>query len=384
MRITFEKATLENAVNDSFCAVSDTKTYQTLECIRFRCEDGDVTCNLTTYDLNKGFMTDIPCRVERGGNFLINAQKLNRILKFLPDRTVTIDVNDKNIVNVTSGRAKFEIHALSGETFPNTPELDGERGFTVEAGILKDMIGQIYFAIALTDQRPTLCGAFFNVSDESLKIVSCDGNRLAVRDAKCKIGNRNKDNSLLDLSFIVPGKTLSQLVRLMDDGEEVTILLGRKHVIFRLSDKVFFSRLIEGNYIDYKRVIPTGSKIFATVNRLSLVSSLERASLVAEDRSLGQVKPHVKFDLVDGVLKVTATSLGGSVYDEVVIEKEGEDIAVGFNCRYILDALKSADSENVKLSLTSPLMAVIISSADEKKDEDKTDYLYIVSPVRMN
>lgn len=384
MRITFEKEILENAVNDSFCAVSDVKTYQTLECIRFRCEDGADRCNITTYDLNKGFMTDIPCRVERGGNYLINAAKLNRIIKFLPDRTVTIDVNEKNIVNVTSGRAKFEIHALSGETFPNTPELDGEKGFTIEADVLKDMIGQVYFAVALTDQRPILCGAFFQVTDSKLKLVSCDGNRLAVRETVCKLGNCNKDSSELNLSFIVPGKTLSQLMRLMNDGEVITVLLARKHVIFRLSDKVFFSRLIEGNYIDYKRIIPTGSRIFATLNRLSLISSLERASLVAEDRSLGQVKPHVRFDLVGGVLKVSANSLGGSVYDEVSIEKQGEDIAIGFNCRYFLDALKSADSEMIKLSITSPFMGVIITSADEKKEEDKTDYLYIVSPVRMN
>ncbi len=386
MRITFEKELLENAVNDSLCAVSDKNTYPTLECIRFSCANGDETCRLTTYDLNKGFMTDLPCRVEIGGNYLINAQKLNRIIKFLPDRTVTIDVNEKNIVKVSSGRSKFELHALDGETFPNTPALDGERGFTVSAFLLKEMIGQIYFAIAVTDQRPMLCGAYFTVTDDKLKLVSCDGNRLAVREAACNIGNCNKDASGLNLSFIVPGKTLSQLMRLMDDGEEeITVLLARKHVIFRLSDKVFFSRLIDGDYIDYNRVIPKESKIFVTVDRLAYIASLERASLVTEDKSLGQVKSHVKFEFEGEVLKVSSESLSGSVYDEVAIEKEGSDLTIGFNCRYFLDALKSADSERIRIALTSPLMSVVITSADEPGEENgKTDYLYMVCPVRMN
>ena len=386
MRITFEKELLENAVNDSLCAVSDKSTHQTLQCIRFRCQNGDATCNITTFDLNKGFTTDIPCNVEVGGNYLINAAKLNRIIKFLPDRTVTLDINEKNIVKVISGRSKFEIHALDGETFPNTPELEGERGFTVPADVLKEMIGQVYFAIAVTDQRPMLCGAYFTVTDEKLKIVSCDGNRLAVRETLCSLGNKNKDTSLLNLSFIVPGKTLSQLTRLMSDSEdEITVILARKHVIFRLSDKVFFSRLVDGEYIDYNRVIPKETKIHAVVDRLAYISSLERASLVTEDKSLGQVKSHVKFEFEGDVLKVSSESLSGSVYDEVAIEKEGDDLTIGFNCRFFLDALKSCDSEKVKVSMSSPLMSVVITSADEPNEENaKTDYLYMVCPVRMN
>lgn len=385
MRITFEKEILENAVNDSLCAVSDKNTYPTLECIRFQCEDGGAVCSLTTFDLNKGFLTEIPANIEKGGNYLINAAKLNRIIKFLPDRSVTIDINEKNIVKVSSGRSKFELHALEGETFPNIPELDGERGFTVSADILKGMLGQVYFAIAVTDQRPMLCGALFNVTDGRLKIVSCDGNRLAIRETACALGNRNRDASSLNLSFIVPGKTLSQLTRLMNEKEEeLTVILARKHVIIRLADKIFFSRLIDGDYIDYNRVIPKETKIDAVVDRLAFISSLERASLVTEDKSLGQVKSHVKFEFENEVLKVSSESLSGSVYDEVPIEKTGDDLTIGFNCRYFLDALKSADSEKIKISMISPLMSVVITSADEEKDEEKTDYLYMVCPVRMN
>lgn len=384
MRVTFEKSVLEAAVNDSLCAVSEKNTYQTLECIRFRCQDGDSVCSLTTFDLNKGFVTEIPCRVEVGGNYLINANKLNRIIKFLPDAYVTLDINDKKIVQVISGKSKFELHALEGETFPNIPELDGERGFTVDSEILRKMIAQVFFAIAVTDQRPMLCGAYFTVTENSLKLVSCDGNRLAVREIDCKIGNKNKDASNLNLSFIVPGKTLSQLSRLISDEEgDLAVILARKHVIFKMENRVFFSRLIEGEYIDYNRVIPKESKITATLDRMAFISSLERASLVTEDKSLGQVKTSVKFNFEGDVLKVSSESLSGSVYDEVAIEKEGGDLLIGFNCRFFLDALKSADGEKIKLSMSGPLMGVVITAA-EGNDSSDGKYLYIVSPVRLN
>ena len=195
--------------------------------------------------------------------------------------------------------------------------------------------GEGYGAIAVTDQRPMLCGAYFQVTDGKLKLVSCDGNRLAIREVACNIGNKNKDASSLNLAFIVPGKTLSQLSRLLGDEDgDVTVILARKHVIFKMNDRIFFSRLIEGEYIDYNRVIPKESKITAVLDRMAFISSLERASLVTEDKSLGQVKTSVKFNFEGDVLKVSSESLSGSVYDEVVIEKEGDDLLIGFNCRY--------------------------------------------------
>ena len=205
-----------------------------------------------------------------------------------------------------------------------------------------------------------------------------------MREIDCKLGNCNKDASDLNLSFIVPGKTLAQLSRLInDDDGELTVVLARKHVIFKMENRIFFSRLIEGEYIDYTRVIPKESKITAIVDRMAFISSLERASLVTEDKSLGQLKTSVKLNFEGDVLKVSSESLSGSVYDEVLIEKEGADILIGFNCRFFLDALKSADGEKIKLSMSGPLMGVVITAA-EKDEESEGEYLYIVSPVRLN
>jgi len=176
------------------------------------------------------------------------------------------------------------------------------------------------------------------------------------------------------------------LQRMLLDSEEedARIFVSRKNILMKLGDLTFFSRLIDGEYIDYNRVIPKDCTIFAEVDRLAYISSLERASLVTEDKSLGQVKSHVKFDFEGDVLKVSSESLSGSVYDEVAMTKEGADLTIGFNCRYFLDALKSADSEKIKISMKTPLMSVVITSADTEKKENKSDYLYMVCPVRMN
>ena len=383
MKITFDKDILEKAVSDSLCAVSEKNTYPALERIRFKCEENG-KCLITTFDLNKGFLTEIDCTCEKGGNYLIEAQKLSKIIKFLPGFTVTINIDDKNIATITSGNAQFTLPVLEGASFPNLPNLDGDEGFSVKSSVIKKMIGEIFFAIAVTDQRPTLCGALFEVDGEKIKIVSCDGNRLAIREVKCNIENKTRSSDKeLDMRFIVPGRTLAQLTRLLEDSEKpLTIHLGRKHVIFRIEEKIFFSRLTEGEYIDYTRVIPKEQKISAVVDRAAFISSLERASLISEERIVGAVRNHVKCDFNGDTLKVSSTSASGSVYDEFRVEKEGDDILIGFNCRYLLDALKSAEGEKVLIKMTSSLLSIIILPYGE--EERESEFLYMVCPLRIN
>ena len=217
MKITFQKNTLEAVVNDSMCSVSDKNTIPVVEGIRFKTE-GDGKCSITTYDLEKGFHAVVDCDVAEGGNYVINAQKLNRIIRFMPDQFITISVTPSCNVTITSGMSKFELHAMEGESFPSLPELTGDSGFKVSGELLKKMISQIFFAIAVTDQRPVLCGALFNITDNQLKIVACDGNRLAIREKICMLENDSKGGEPLNCSFVVPGKTLNQLMRLIDDG----------------------------------------------------------------------------------------------------------------------------------------------------------------------
>lgn len=386
MKIIFDKEVLETAVDCAMCSVSDKNTIPIVEGIRMKTEKNG-KCSITSYDLEKGFRTEIPCKIEEPGNYVINAAKFLRIIRAMPDLIITVEVNQKCGVTVTSGRSKFELHAMEGEAFPNLPELSGDRGFTVEGAVLKKMIAQTSFAIGVgSDTRPMLCGAFFRIIGNLLRIVACDGNQLAVREMTCELGNKNKDGSQLDLSFIVPGKTVGQLSRLIDDDENVAIYLARKHVIFKMQGKTFFSRLIDLAYIDYERVIPKTRSTIIHINRMEMVASLERASLVTEDKALGQAKSYVKCTFGNDLLILESVSVNGSVYDELPVEMNGEGMVMGFNCRYLLNTLKSADTEMVEAVINGPLIPVTISPYYEKPEDkkDERNFLYMVSPVKMN
>ncbi|MBO4355903.1 MAG: DNA polymerase III subunit beta [Clostridia bacterium] len=383
MIVTFEKYLLETAVESALCCVSDKNAIPIIEGIRF-CTEANGKCSITSYDLEKGFRTEIDCKIEEPGNYVINASKFYRIVRSLPDLYVRVEINENCRVTISSGKSVFNLHAMDGEAFPILPDLDSEQGFAVKGQNIKKMISQTAFAIAATDQRPMLCGEYFVINDDEMKVIACDGNRLAIRECKCEIENKNPDGSLLDLKFIVPGKTVTQLTRLIFDDDNVSIYIARKHVIFYMENKTFFSRLIDADYIEYERVIPKNKNTIVVANRLDLISSLERAALVTEDRSLGQAKSYVKFTFENKLLKIESVSINGSVYDEMPIEKTGEDVVIGFNCRYMIDAIKAADTDKVEMIANGSLTSITIRPyKDENEEDDGNDYMYMVSPVKM-
>lgn len=265
-----------------------------------------------------------------------------------------------------------------------------------------------------------LTGAFFRMSDGALKVVACDGYRLAFREKKCEVVSKGLDRENGALSFIVPGKTLAELLKMLPQGEEpVTIEFGRKHVIFLFENKLFFSRMIDGEYIPYERIIPKNNHIHVRLNREALVDSLERARLVTDDRSFGQTRSYVKCHFEGQKLKISSTSSMSSVYDELDIEKDGEDLIIGFDCHYLLDALRAIGDDEISMTLSTPLMSITIEkpfeeggdaaaegegvsagetgTADEsgevdaESQEDKKEkpkvwaerYLYMIGPVKM-
>lgn len=389
MKIRFDKEALIAAVTPAMSAVSDKNTIAAIEGILFR-TDGAESCELSSYDLEKGFRTTVYCQVGRQGSFIINAAKLFRIIRMMPESTILIEVDEeKNMAKITSGKSEFCLPALPGSDFPNLPELSGEKGFSLPQKVLRKTILQIQHAIGIGEQRPVLSGAYFRISGSSLKVVACDGNRLAYRERQCSITTKGIDGT--QISFIVPGKTLNELLKMIGDNDEtVTLEFGRKHVIFFFGKQIFFSRLIDGEYIDYERVIPKNNTIRAEVDREELVECLERASLVTDDKSMGQVRSYVKCSFVGESLQVSSASSASSVYDETAIVKDGADIVIGFNCRYLLDALRAIDDERILLTLSTPLMSMTLEQLpgadvpdDAPEGEDPGKYLYMVCPVKM-
>ncbi|MCL2518502.1 MAG: DNA polymerase III subunit beta [Oscillospiraceae bacterium] len=383
MKFIFDKDELNRAVTPAMGSVSTKATLPAIEGILFS-STSDNECEITTYDLEKGYKTKLPCRVEREGSFIINASKINQIIKAMPSGDITVEISDKLQCRIYSGKSEFELHILESKEFPAIPELAGEKGLTIVQKTLASMMNEAQFAIAINDPRVALNGLYFKIQGTSITIVSCDGNRLALREKVCDVGNLNKDGSDLALSFILPGKTISELMRLIDtkdDEKTVRILVGRKHVIFAFEDFYLFSRIIEGEYIDYDRFIPKNNRTFVNINRDSFVQSLDRASIVTEDRTMGQAKPPVKLTFEESILKITTTpSVSGRVYDEVAMSMTGDGIEIGFNCRYLLDALRSTTVDTLKLSMSSPLMSMIIEAAEPQEDDR---FLFLVLPCKM-
>ena len=258
------------------------------------------------------------------------------------------------------------------------PELSGINNFCLESGILKGLINKTSHSIAVQDLRPMLCGGYFEIDNDRITVVACDSYTLAKCEVISKI-NQSEEN--LSLSFIVPGKSLNELQKLLPDGEDVvSISLARKHIIFNIGEIIFFSRLIDSDYIDYKRIIPKDQPINVVISRNEMIEGLERAALVSEDKSAGSVRSYVKCSFEDNLLKLSSTSINGNVYDEISCEHSGGKIEIGFNCRYLLESLRAATTEKVRIKLISPLMSMTI----EPENFDENDnFLYMVLPVKM-
>ncbi len=378
IKVIFDKAKLIEAVSPALCAVSERNTLKAMEGILFECEGQ--TCVMSTYDMEKGVRQQITVQSEEDCSFIVNANKLFRIIRTLPGPNITLEIDEKNICKISCGTASFEMHALPGKDFPGMPVLRGNNTFKLKTEFLKEMINQVQFAIASNDQRMALNGAFFQVREGKLKLVSCDGNRMAIRECSCDDTGLKTESGIPDLRFIVPGKTLIELLKLMGDDEEIEIATTRRHIMFFLSKMTFFSRLIDTEYIDYNRFIRKESLITVYLSKEAFLGAAERASLVTEERTVGQAKSSLKCSFEGNVLHVYADNLNGRVDDNISIEKEGDDLFIAFNCRYLMDALRACPEDSLKLTLSTSLMSMQIEGADSRGEDS---FLYMILPVKI-
>lgn len=376
MKVIFEKSELINAVSPAMGSVSNKNTLAPIEGILVE-SDGDKQCILSAFDLEKGMRITLPAVVEEKGSCIINAAKLNQMIRIMPDSKITLEVDRRNIAKLSSGKTSFELHALKGEDFPNMPELSIEGGITVKQSDLRDMITSTMFAVAQNSQRMEMNGAFFSLDGDQFRVVACDHNRIAIKEKTFSFTLAEDINP----RFIIPNKTLTELVRLLDATDEpITLKPLRKHCVFKIGEMFFFTRLIEQDYVEYKRYIPKDLKISVLLNTESLISSLERALLVTDDKNVGHTRSTLKCTFVENRLELSSTSVTSSFSDEIPIDMEGDGIEIGFNCRNLLEAVKSCGVENIRISMTSPLMAMTILPAEPVEGES---FLFLVLPVRM-
>ena len=379
MKFTVNKSDFMNALTPAMGTVSNKNTITSIEGILIETfEDGNIT--LSSYDMTKGIkVTLMPLEIEEHGRYIINAQRLYQTVRALPEGEITIEVNSKLNCTITAGKASFSMFATKGEDFPNLPELRSDRSFKISSKILKTVIGKVAHSVAvISDNRVMLTGAFFKIGKEKIEVVSCDNYTLSKCEVFCDV-DANEEN----YSFIIPGHALGEIVKILPDDEEYkcNFYLSRKHAIIVLDNLVFFTRTIDSEYLDYNKIIPKDNSIVAVVNRERFLSGLERANIIAEEKIAGSGRSYVKLKVEDEFMTITSTSVNGRVYDEMDCEHTGGDLEIGFNCRFLINNVKAAEGENIKITLKSPTDAITIEPSEKIEG---FNYFYMVVPLRMN
>lgn len=379
MIAVFDKNVLLNSLIPAMSTVSGKNTIPTLEGIHLKCTL-DNRCAIESYDLEKGLRTFCECEVEREGSCIINAQRLLQIIKVMPEGPIKITVESSHKTIIESGLSYFDIKSLPGSDFPTLPLLDTDKGFMISQRLFKKYINRVLFAVKPDDARPVFGGAYFQIRGDKIIVVACDGNRLAYCENDMEIKNKNRDGTSLNLNFIIPGKTLVEILKLIKDvDDEIEIRVLRRYVVLRIGNITLFSKTIDADYIDYARLLPKTSNIEFTLKGEELRSALERSSLIVEDRLAGAIRSYVKFT-IDEILSISTMSPNGNVYDELQIDKiKGEALTIAFECRILLESLRVCNNGEMKLSFNSPLAGVLIEPAS---DEDGK-YMYFVMPKRI-
>ena len=383
MKIVFNRQEIINCVTPLMCAASGSRSsIAAVEGILFEAE-APSTVTMTTYDLEKGVRTTVEANVLEGGSCVINAQKFLQSVKVMSGDEITLSVNDRLAVSIMSGKSNYRMSALPAADFPALPALRTELGFTLPSGVLRKMINKVSYAMGVNDQRIILNGTYFKV-DGDLLCVACDSFRLAKSEKKLEFGRINDDRDALHSAYVVPAKTINELCRMLPDDDELTVAvyMGRKHMVYVIEGLTFFTRLIEGEYIDYDRIIIKNHRIIVECPRDALLMALEKAAIVTEEKIVGAGRAYVKLSLEGGLLKVTAESALGSSYDEIPVEHEGEDIVIAFNNRYLIDSVRSCTGDTVELQMSTPLTSVNIIPVHPDDGEDTEDVFFLL-PVRM-
>lgn len=364
MKIVCNCQSITEAVTNVQRAVSSKSNNPAMEGILFKAEDGLLT--VSGYDLELGITTVIPAEITSPGAVVLNAKLISDIFRKLPDRDVSIEVNEKLMTTIISGAVDFKIIGISADEYPDIPMIHSDSAITLKGEALASMISQTLFAIAESDIKPAQKGSLFELQDNVMRLVSVDGYRLAMR-TEGLITDEKKN-------FIIPGKSLSEIVKLIKDGDkDIDIIIGDKHIIFRIESYSVISRLIDGEFMNYSAAIPKSHKTEVKINTRKFISSLERMSLLLSDR----IRTPVRCTIEGGIVKLSCSTVLGQAYDEFEAEMSGESVEIGFNAKYMLDALKNTDTDEVRVQLSGPVSPMVILPSEGDS------FLFLVLPVRL-
>ena len=367
MKFSCEKYLLLTAILTAARAAATKSPVVLLEGLLIEASDESV--RISGFDLKTGIVTTVPGDVEQTGGIVLSARLFSDIVRKMPGQTITVSVNSNYTATIRSEVSVFDIIGQPTSDYPELPNVDGDDTFEIGEATLKKMISQTNFAVSDNESKPIHTGALFETRGGELTIVALDGFRLALRREIMDVPKSP------DLDFVVPGSALSELEKITSDGDEiVSVTLGSKHILFKIGDTKLISRRLEGEFLNYRHSIPTTSKFNIKVNKYEIIAAVERVSLIISDN----IKSPVRCIINDGIIKLSSTSVLGKAVDECRYEGIADELEIGFNDKYLLDALKAAPGDMLKLELNSGVNPCIITPAD-----DKNNFLYMVLPVRL-
>ena len=366
MKLICSKSELQKSVNISLKAVSSKTTMPILECILINASASEIT--FTSNDMELGIETKVHGIIEEKGIVALDAKLFSEIIRKLPDNDVVIQTDDKLNTTITCEKAKFTIPGRDGEDFAYLPMIEKNDGITLSQYTLKEVIRQTIFSIAANENNKLMTGELFEIKDNILKVVSLDGHRIAIRKIELK-------ESYEDKKVVVPGKTLNEISKILSGEveDQVQIFFTDNHIVFEFDDTVVVSRLIEGEYFRIEQMLSSDYETKIKINKKEFLSCIDRATLFVKE---GEKKPII-INIEGNQMILNINSQIGSMNEDIDIAKEGKDIMIGFNPRFLIDALKVIDDEEITIYLVNPKAPCFI------KDETES-YIYLILPVNFN
>ncbi len=360
MNISIDREALARSVQDVMKAVSTRTTIPILTGIKLTATALGVT--LTGSDSDISIESFIPLEkegrlfvdVKRQGSIVLQARFFAEIVKKLPQQTVEIETEDNFLTVIRSGHSEFRLNGLNADEYPRLPQIEEENVFQIPADLLKTIIRQTVFAVSTSETRPILTGVNWKVENNELVCTATDSHRLAMRKVKIEAGHA------VSYNVVIPGKSLNELSKILDDGSApVDIVITANQVLFKAEHLLFFSRLLDGNYPETARLIPTESKTTMTVNAKEFLQAIDRASLLAREGRNNVVKLTT---LPGGLLEISSVSPEiGKVTEQLQAESlEGEELNISFSAKYMMDALRTLDGTDIQISFTGAMRPFVL------------------------
>lgn len=369
MKFVCYKDKIIKALNSVVKGVASKTTMPILEGILIQTNDNEI--KLTTYDLEIGIEYIMNCEVLEQGSTVVNAIMFSEIIRKLPDTEIKISLNTNNLLEIECEGALYKLATMNPEEFPELPKIEIENSIQIDQNVLKNMIRKTIFAVSTEESRPIFTGCLFEVENNKLSLVSVDGFRLALR--KVFLTKQTQD-----FSAVIPGKTLIEINKIITDSfEPIKIGVSKNQALFEMDNCKIVTRILDGEFLNYKNVIPNNWETRIRVNKNNIQNSFERISLISSSSVEKEKKYPVKVQVDIGKIVISCTNQTGDAKEELYVSTEGKNLEAGFNPKYFLDSLKAIEEEEVFIEFGSNISPCLIKSVENN------DYVYMILPIRL-